>query len=336
MKKVLVTGGLGFIGSNFIRYMIGRHPDVEVVNLDCQAYAGNPDNLADLKRHPQYRFVKGDVRVAEEVASAMRGCESLFNFAAQTHVDRSILSADDFITTNVVGTHLLLSEARRIALKRFIQVSTDEVYGSIEKGAFRESDSLNPSSPYSATKASADLLVQAYHKTYGLPTIITRCTNNFGPFQYPEKFLPLFITNALEGKPLPLYGDGLNVREWIYVLDHCAALELVWEKGEEGEIYNIGSGQSLPNLEVARKVLKILGKPETLIQFVKDRPGHDRRYAVEIGKLKTLGWRAKVSFEEALGQTVEWYKTHATWWQKLRKKQKEFQEYYQLQYGKEQ
>ena len=333
MRRILVTGGLGFIGSNFIRYLIGRHADVEVVNLDCEAYSGNPDNLADLEDTPRYRFVKGDIRIAEEVASAMKGCDTVFNFAAQTHVDRSILSAEDFITTNVVGTQLLLEEARKIGLRLLIQVSTDEVYGSIEKGAFREGDPLKPSSPYAATKAAADLLVQAYHKTHGLAALITRCSNNFGPFQYPEKFLPLFMTNALQGKPLPLYGDGLNVREWIYVLDHCEALNLIWERGKEGEVYNIGSGESFSNLEMARKVLKILGKPETLIQFVKDRPGHDRRYAVDCGKLRGLGWQPRFSFQQALQETIEWYQTHSAWWQKLRKRKKEFQDYYHLQYG---
>jgi len=333
MRQVLITGGLGFIGSNFVRYFIKRHQDVQVVNLDCQAYSGNPENLADLEGDPRYRFVKGDIRDEREVASAMAGCDTVFNFAAQTHVDRSILSAGDFITTNVVGTHLLLEEARKVSLRRFVHISTDEVYGSIEQGAFQETDVLDPSSPYAASKAAADLLVQAYHKTHGLVTVITRCTNNFGPYQYPEKFLPLFITNALQDKQLPLYGDGLNVREWIHVLDHCEALDLIWEEGRSGEIYNIGSGQSLPNLEMARRVLKILGKSEDLIQFVKDRPGHDRRYAVAIGKLETLGWRPRHSLQEALEETVAWYKAHTAWWQKLRKKKKEFQDYYQIQYG---
>jgi dTDP-glucose 4,6-dehydratase len=333
MRRALVTGGLGFIGSNFVRYLLNRYADVHVVNLDCQAYAGNPENLADIEGNPRYRFVKGDIRVAKEAAQALAGCDTIFHFAAQTHVDRSILSAEDFITTNVVGTQLLLEEARKIGLRRFIQISTDEVYGSIEKGTFQETAPLTPSSPYAASKACADLLIQAYHKTYGLATMITRCTNNFGPFQYPEKLIPLFITNALEGKSLPLYGDGLNVREWIYVLDHCEGLDLIWEKGEEGEIYNIGSGQSFSNLEMARRILQLLGKTESLIQFIKDRPAHDRRYALDTGKLQDLGWRPRFSFPEALRQTVEWYKTHSTWWQKLRQKGKEFQEYYQLQYG---
>ena len=333
MKRVLVTGGLGFIGSNFIRHLLSRHTDLEVVNLDCQAYAGNPDNLTDLQSHPRYRFVKGDIRVSKDVASAMAGCEAVFNVAAQTHVDRSILNADDFMTTNVVGTSILLEEARKVGLRRFVQISTDEVYGSIEKGSFREADPLAPSSPYSASKASADLLVQAYAKTYGLGTVITRCTNNFGPYQYPEKLVPLFITNALQGIPLPLYGDGLNVREWIYILDHCVALDLVWEKGRDGEIYNIGGGQALSNLEMAKAILGILGKPESLIQFVKDRPGHDRRYAVDAGKLRSLGWTPHASFQQALQETVEWYKTHAAWWQKVRERKKEFQAYYDLQYG---
>ncbi len=334
MKRILVTGGLGFIGSNFIRYAIDRYPDLTIVNLDCESYAGKPDNLSDLKGSARYRFIKGDIRLAQDVASAMEGCETVFHFAAETHVDRSILSAEDFVTTNVVGTHLLLEQARKGGLKRFIHVSTDEVYGSIEKGAFQEKAPLNPSSPYSASKAAADLLVQAYTKTYGLKTILTRCSNNFGPFQYPEKFLPLLITNALEGQRLPLYGDGLNVREWIYVLDHCEALDLVWEKGKEGEVYNVGSGEFLSNLDMARRVLKLLGKSEDLIQFVKDRPGHDRRYALDSKKLQALGFRPKVSFEKALKETVEWYKTHSAWWQKLRKKQKEFQEYYEIQYRK--
>ncbi|MBI4436603.1 MAG: dTDP-glucose 4,6-dehydratase [Candidatus Omnitrophica bacterium] len=333
MKKVLVTGGLGFIGSNFVRFLLKKYPDLQVVNLDKETYCGNLENLEDVEGNPRYEFIRGDICDPEGLAKAMSGCSSVFNFAAQTHVDRSILNAEEFVTTNVFGTYVLLESAKRMRLEKFVQISTDEVYGSIEKGSFSEESTLYPSSPYAASKASADLLCMAYFKTYGIPILITRCTNNFGPFQYPEKLVPLFITNAIENRKLPLYGDGLNRREWVYVLDHCEAIDLLWEKGGNGEIYNIGSGHEISNKEMALTLLKELGKAESLIEYVKDRPAHDRRYSVTTKKLRSLGWEPHHSFKKALRETTLWYKDHAPWWQKLKKKRKEFQDYYDVQYG---
>jgi len=333
MKKVLVTGGLGFIGSNFVRFLLKKYPDLEVVNYDLETYCGNPENLKDIEKEPRYHFVRGNICDKATVEKTTKGCSFLFNFAAQTHVDRSILKADEFIHTNVTGTVTLLEAAKRVGLEKFIQISTDEVYGSTEKGSFSEESPLDPSSPYSASKASADLLVLAYFKTYGLPVVITRCTNNYGPYQYPEKLVPLFITHAIEGRTLPLYGDGLNVREWIYVSDHCEALDLVWKKGKEGEVYNIGSGEEIVNKEMSLAILKELGKPSTLIEYVKDRPGHDRRYSVNSKKIRFLGWTPHYSFKEALHETVLWYQGHEAWWKRLKERKKEFQEYYDVQYG---
>ena len=333
MKKILVTGGLGFIGSNFVRFLLLKYPDLHVVNLDKETYCGNPENLAEFKKEPRYEYIRGDICDVKAVEKAMNGCTAVFNFAAQTHVDRSILKADEFIRTNIEGTCALLETAKTLRLEKFIQISTDEVYGSTEKGSFSEESPLHPSSPYSASKASADLLALVYFKTYGVPVVITRCTNNFGPYQYPEKLVSLFITNAIEGLKLPLYGDGMNVREWIYVLDHCEALDVVWQKGKEGEIYNIGSGREATNREISQAILKELGKPSTLIEYVKDRPAHDRRYSVLAKKLEGLGWAPRRSFEEALRETVRWYQEHETWWRKLKQKKKEFQDYYNVQYG---
>lgn len=333
MKKVLVTGGLGFIGSNSVRFLLKKYPDLHLVNLDKETYCGNHENLEDIAKDPRYTFIRGDICDSTIVEKAMQGCSALFNFAAQTHVDRSILNAEEFIQTNVLGTSVLLEAARKAGIEKFIQISTDEVYGSIEKGSFSEESSLHPSSPYSASKASADLLVLAYFKTYGLPVVITRCTNNFGPYQYPEKLVSLFITNALENRKLPLYGDGLNVREWIYVLDHCEALDLVWSKGKVGEVYNIGSRQEISNKEMSLAILKEVGKSPSLIEPVKDRPGHDRRYSVDSKKIRALGWTPRHSFEEALRETVRWYREHETWWKSLKQKKKEFQDYYDVQYG---
>ena len=333
MKRVLVTGGLGFIGSNFVRFLLKKYPDLQVVNYDLETYCGNPENLKDIEKEPRYHFVRGNICDGEAVEKAMKGCSAVFNFAAHTHVDRSILKADEFIHTNVYGATTLLETAKRIGLEKFIQVSTDEVYGSTEKGSFSEESPLDPSSPYSASKASADLLALAYFKTYGLPVVITRCTNNYGPYQYPEKLVSLFITHAIEGRKLPLYGDGLNVREWIYVLDHCEALECVWKKGKEGDVYNIGSGEEIANKEMSLAILKELGKPSTLIEYVKDRPGHDRRYSVNSKKVRSLGWAPRRSFKEALHETVLWYQGHEPWWKRLKEKKKEFQEYYDIQYG---
>lgn len=329
-----MTGGLGFIGSNFIRFLLEKHSDLSVINLDKVTYCGNPENLRDVERNPRYEFIRGDICDRQMVEKVMEGCETVFHFAAQSHVDRSILDAAAFVETNIVGTHILLEAAKKKGLKKVIQISTDEVYGSIEEGSFSEESPLSPSSPYSASKASADLLCLAYFRTYGLPVIITRCTNNFGPYQYPEKLVSLFVTNAIENRKLPLYGRGLNVREWVYVLDHCEALDRVWQKGKEGEVYNIGSGERISNKEMSETILKLLGKPSALIETVKDRPGHDLRYAVDSQKVRSLGWSPRRTLSEALRETVEWYETHRAWWQGLKLEKKEFQSYYKAQYGR--
>jgi dTDP-glucose 4,6-dehydratase len=329
--KLLVTGGAGFIGSNFIRYLLNKYPDYQITNLDKLTYAGNLDNLKDLKKNRRHTFVKGDIcdpKVVNRLASQV---EVIINFAAESHVDRSILEAGQFIHTDVYGTYVLLEAARKYHHRRYIQISTDEVYGSTLGAAFSETSPLNPSSPYAASKAAADLMVLAYWTTHRLPVLITRSSNNFGPYQHPEKFIPLFITNALEEKSLPLYGDGKNVRDWIYVLDNCEAIDLVLHQGKEGEVYNIGIGNEYPNIQIAEQILKTLGKPLSLIQYVKDRPGHDRRYALNCQKLKSLGFLARTAFNTALGDTIHWYKKNATWWKKI--KRGEFRKYYQKAYG---
>jgi dTDP-glucose 4,6-dehydratase len=329
--RVLVTGGAGFIGSHFVRHLLTTHPEYEVVNLDKLTYAGNPANLADVAADSRYRFVHGDICDATLVREVMAGCDAVVNFAAESHVDRSIQDAGDFLRTDVVGTWVLLEAARLHRVSRYLQVSTDEVYGSIGRGAFRETDPLRPSSPYAASKAGGDHMVLAYWTTHRLPVLLTRASNNFGPNQYPEKVIPLFITNALDDQPLPLYGDGRQVRDWLYVRDHCAALDLVLHKGAEGEVYNIGAGAELENIALTRRILDLLGKPERLIQAVTDRPGHDRRYAVDTTRLRALGWQPVYSFEDALGATVAWYRAHEAWWRPL--KSGEFRAYYDRQYG---
>jgi dTDP-glucose 4,6-dehydratase len=313
-----------------VRYFLQQHPGDSIVNLDKLTYAGNPANLADVASDPRYRFIRGDIADPKAVEEAIAGCDAVINFAAETHVDRSIMDPGAFIQTDVYGTFVLLEAVRSRRVGRYVQVSTDEVYGSIEHGTFREIDPLQPSSPYSASKAGGDMMVRAYWVTHRLPVIVTRASNNYGPYQYPEKIIPLFITNALEDKPLPLYGDGRNVRDWLYVLDHCSGLDLVLRKGQEGEIYNIGSGVELDNLTLTHKILEHCGKPASLIQPVKDRPGHDRRYALDPSKLHALGWKPDWSFEQALGETVEWYRTHEGWWRPL--KDGSFREYYRKQY----
>lgn len=330
--KLLVTGGAGFIGSNFIRYMIQQHPDYQIVNLDKLTYAGNPDNLRDIESHPNYRFVQGDICDPVAVEPLAKAADLILNFAAETHVDRSILEPGGFIQTDVFGTYVLLEAAKRNNHERYIQISTDEVYGSIERGAFTEASPLHPNSPYAASKAAGDLLVQSYVRTYGFPAIITRSSNNFGPNQYPEKVVPLFITNALEDKPLPLYGDGLNIRDWIYVIDNCAAIDLVLHRGQPGEVYNIGGGSERTNIELTQFILNELGKPAGLIQYVKDRAGHDRRYALDCGKIAALGFKARHAFEDDLRETIRWYRENAAWWQKI--KSGEFQKYYNRMYAK--
>jgi dTDP-glucose 4,6-dehydratase len=327
--KILVTGGAGFIGSNFIRYLLAQHDD-HVINLDKLTYAGNLENLAELEKNRRYRFVKGDICDPDLVDEVAEGVDGVINFAAETHVDRSIISAADFVRTDVVGTHVLLEAVRRRGVPRYLQISTDEVYGSIESGGFDEAASLSPNSPYAASKAGGDLLVRAYFVTHRLPVLISRSSNNYGPYQYPEKLIPLFITNALEDKPLPLYGDGLNVRDWIYVEDNCRAIDLAFRKGSEGEVYNIGGGEERTNRSVAEAILHALGKPVELIRPVADRPGHDRRYALKTEKIRALGFAPRVPLDQGLPKTVEWYREHRTWWERIRSG--EFQKYYQSVY----
>jgi len=328
--KILVTGGAGFIGSNFVRHVLTAHPDDGVVNFDKLTYAGNLENLRDVEKDPRYRFVRGDIGDRAQVLEAMEGVDAVVHFAAETHVDRSNAGAAEFLSTNVTGTFTLLEAARELKVARFVAIGTDEVYGSIAKGAARELDPLNPSNPYSASKAAADLLARAYWTTHRLPVIVTRSSNNFGPYQYPEKVIPLFITNAIEDKPLPLYGDGRNVRDWLYVLDNCAAIDLVLRKGKEGEIYNIGGSHEVENIVLTRQVLHLVGKPETLITPVADRPGHDRRYALDSGKAHGLGWKPAHTFAKALEATVTWYKDHEAWWKPI--KSGAFRAYYEKQY----
>jgi len=318
MKRILITGGCGFIGSNFIRYMIEKYPTCKIVNLDKLTYAGNRENLKGIEKNKNYKFVKGDICDDKKVSKLSKDCDAVLNFAAETHVDRSIEDPSAFIKTNVYGTYALLEAVRKNKIKRFVQISTDETYGSILKGEFKETDPLKPNSPYASSKASADLLCRAYFVTYKTPIVITRSSNNFGPYQYPEKIIPLFITNALEDKQLPVYADGLNVRDWLYVEDNCTGIDMVLRKGRLGEIYNIGGGAELPNIELTRRILSIMGKSESLIKFVKDRPGHDKRYALDCGKLRDLGWKPSGNFERALRKTVTWYTENKTWWRKLK------------------
>ncbi|HUG43373.1 MAG TPA: dTDP-glucose 4,6-dehydratase [Acidobacteriota bacterium] len=318
--KLLITGGAGFIGSNFISHIL-KTTKFSVVNFDVLTYAGNPENLAEFDSTPRYSFVRGDIsdsKAVEGVLSA--GFDALLNFAAETHVDRSILNAADFIRTNVVGTQTLLDAARRHGIPRYVQISTDEVYGSLgASGRFTETSHLAPNSPYSASKAGADLLVRAACRTYDLPAIVTRCSNNYGPFQFPEKFVPLMILNALEGKKLPVYGDGLYVRDWIHVQDHCRALERVLLEGQPGEVYNIGGSDERRNLDVVRRILQLTERSDELIQHVQDRPGHDRRYAVDSSKIeRSLGWKPRIPFEEGLKETIQWYRENETWVQRVR------------------
>lgn len=322
--KLLITGGCGFIGSNFIRYILKKYPHYKIINLDSLTYAGNLESLEDVSKNPNYTFIKGDISDYNLVMELIDSCEGILNFAAETHVDRSITDPSIFVRTNVLGTQILLEASRRKNIPRFLQVSTDEVYGSIEKGAFTEESLLLPNSPYAASKAGADHLVRAYHKTYRLPVIITRSSNNFGPYQYPEKIIPLFIMKAFSDEKLPLYGDGLNVRDWIYVEDNCTAIDLVFHKGREGEIYNIGGGNEMGNIEIARMILKELKRPESLISYVKDRPGHDRRYALNPNKIKEeLGWEPANDFEDDIKKTIYWYKDNINWCKKVLNKYSE-------------
>jgi len=317
MKRLLITGGAGFIGSNFIRHILNRYSDYSVTNLDKLTYCGNLENLKDIEKDKRYRFVKGDIADPGIVKDLVKKSDMIVNFAAETHVDRSITDPYSFVRTNVVGTHTLLEAARVSGVKLFVHISTDETYGSIEKGSFKESDPLEPNSPYSAAKAGGDLLARSYFVTFKLPVIITRSSNNFGPYQYPEKVMPLFITNALEDKSLPLYADGMNVRDWLFVVDNCEAIDTVMHKGAAGEIYNIGAGCEITNLELTHSILEILGRDKSLIKFVKDRPGHDKRYSLDIAKIRALGWKPRHDFKKALELTIDWYKNNESWWRRL-------------------
>ncbi len=331
--KVLVTGGCGFIGSNFIRHLLeNRGGGVSVVNLDKMTYAANPANLAGVEGRPDYRFVLGDITDRQAVASAMEGCTHVVNFAAETHVDRSLLGDASFIETDVKGVFVLLEEARRRRLVRFIQISTDEVYGTIARGSFTEDSPLNPRNPYAASKAGGDRLAYSYWASYGVPVVVTRASNNYGPYQYPEKLIPLFVTNAIDGEPLPLYGDGKNVRDWLYVRDHAAAIEYLLETGEPGETYNIAGGNEVENIAIARQLLSLLGKPESLIRYVDDRPGHDRRYSLDAALLARLGFRPQTPLDRGLAETVAWYRGREDWWRPIKEKDPGYRDFYRSQY----
>jgi dTDP-glucose 4,6-dehydratase len=334
MKRILVTGGCGFIGSNFVRLELESYPDVEIRNLDLLTYAGNPENLADLAANPRYRFIHGDVGdrplvekvLAEEV-------DAVVHFAAESHVDRSIQDSGPFLRTNVIGTQVLLDAAKAAGVGRYVQISTDEVYGSLgPTGLFSETTPLAPNSPYSASKAAADMLVRSYVHTFGFPALITRCSNNYGPYQFPEKLIPLFISNAMADKPLPVYGDGMQVRDWIHVADHCRAIDQALRHGRVGEVYNIGGNCEKPNLEITRTILRLVDKPESLIKYVADRPGHDRRYAIDSTKIeRELGWRPQIGFEQGIADTIRWYQQNLAWVTRVRSGA--YREYYQRQYG---
>lgn len=333
MKNILVTGGAGFIGSNFVHYLLAKYPEYNIIVFDKLTYAGNLNNLLDAHDNPRYKFVRGDIadRDAVERVVDINAVDTVVNFAAESHVDRSILRPDAFIHTDVVGTYILLDVARQQEVERFHQVSTDEVYGSIPKGFFKEGDPLEPNSPYAASKAGGEMMVRAYYETYGLNTVVTRGSNTFGPYQYPEKVAPLFITNAIDDEPLPLYGDGKQVRDWLYVEDHCAGIDRVLHAGAPGEVYNLGGGNERENIAVTKLILNLLDKPESLIQSVTDRPGHDRRYALDCSKLHALGWEPTYDFESAMAKTVAWYRANEWWWRSI--KDDDFQAYYEQQYG---
>jgi dTDP-glucose 4,6-dehydratase len=331
MMRVLITGGAGFMGSHYVHHALARHPDWRVTVLDKLTYAGNPANLADLEGHPRHRLVRGDVAAGQDVERAMEGgVDVIFNFAAETHVDRSIGDPEAFIRTNILGAHRLLEAARGRRIRAFVQISSDEVYGSVPRGRRRESDALMPSNPYSASKVAADRLAYSYFATYALPVLVGRASNNFGPRQHPEKIIPLFITNALQDEPLPLYGDGRHVRDWIHVSDLCEALDVVLERGAPGEAYNIGGGNERRNIEITESILDRLGKPRSLVRHVQDRPGHDRRYALDCSKIRALGWSPRTPFERGLEETIAWYAENRSWWQPI--KSGAYLEYYRKQY----
>ena len=334
MIEVLVTGGAGFIGSNFVRYALDAHPDWRVTTLDKLTYAGRLENLHTVQDHPRHRFVRGDICDAEIATPLVRASEIVVHFAAETHVDRSIMAAGEFIKTDVYGTFVLLEAARQApALRRFVQISTDEVYGSVSAGASLESDELRPRNPYSASKAGAERLAYSYWATYQVPVLITRASNNYGPYQFPEKVIPLFVTNAIDDIPVPLYGDGGNVRDWLHVTDHCRALDLLIDQGDPGDVYNIGGGNEVANLDLTRRILELVGRPTSLIERVPDRLGHDRRYSLDTGKLRALGWRPHVGFDQGLRATVQWYRDNEWWWRPVKEADPAFKAYYRTQYG---
>jgi dTDP-glucose 4,6-dehydratase len=333
--NLLVTGGAGFIGSNFIRHILDKYPEYRVINLDKLTYAGNLENLTGADKDPRYAFEKGDIcdKARVQLCVTRYEIDAIINLAAESHVDRSVLGAAEFVQTNIVGTNVLLEVAKELKIKRFLQVSTDEVYGSLGlTGLFTEETPLHPNSPYSASKASADMLALAYQHTFGLPVVLTRCSNNYGPYQFPEKLIPLMIANALNDKSLPVYGDGMNIRDWLHVKDHCSAIDEVFHRGRIGEVYNIGGNNEKPNIEIVRLILQNLGKPESLITYVKDRPGHDRRYAIDSSKIqRELGWQPSYIFEQGIAETIKWYMNNQTWWKRIISG--EYKEYYKLLYG---
>ncbi len=335
MKKILVTGGAGFIGSNFINFILTNRDDLFIVNLDKLTYAGNLENLKEVENHKNYSFVKGDITNNELVDYLYKkySFNYVINFAAESHVDRSILGSEVFFRSNVIGTNVLLEASRRYGIEKFVQISTDEVYGSLgSTGLFTETTQLSPNSPYSSSKTAADMMALSFFHTFGLPVVITRCSNNYGPYQFPEKLIPLMIINSLNGKKLPVYGDGLNVRDWVYVIDHNRAVEIVLEKGRAGEVYNIGASREMKNIDIVKLILSKLTKPENMIEFVKDRPGHDRRYAIDSSKIQNeLGWKPEFDFEIAINQTIEWYLKNKDWWQRIITG--DYQKYYKTLYG---
>jgi dTDP-glucose 4,6-dehydratase len=334
MVDVLVTGGAGFIGSNFVRYALARHEDWRVTTLDKLTYAGRLENLHDVRDHPRHTFVRGDVADAAAAGPLVKGADIVVHFAAETHVDRSIMHAGEFITTDVFGTFVLLEAARESSkLRRFVQISTDEVYGSVAEGSSRESDELKPRNPYSASKAGADRLAYSYFATYEVPVIITRASNNYGPYQFPEKVIPLFVTNAVDGIPVPLYGDGLQVRDWLHVEDHCRAIDLLIDEGRSGEVYNIGGGNHVANVDLTRRILQLTGKGDELIRHVPDRQGHDRRYSLDTSKLRSLGWTPQVDFDKGLARTIDWYLKNEWGWRPIKDADPAFRSYYDAQYG---
>ena len=331
MKQILITGGAGFIGSNYVRYVLNKYPDCHVTVLDALTYAGNMDNLADLSG-PRMDFVHGDIRDREIVDGLIHNSDAVVNFAAESFVDRSILEPDAFITTDILGTYVLLEAARKHGIERFLHVSTDEVYGDVQEGSSLETAAILPNSPYSASKAGGDLLAHSYFMTYGIPVVITRGSNTYGPYQHPEKLIPLFVTNAIDDQPLPLYGDGMQVRDWLHVIDHCEGIDLVLHKAPPGEVYNVGGGNERANVQITDLILKYLDKPASLIKHIADRPGHDRRYSIDTTKLRNLGWQPKYEFESGLRETVKWYRDNPTWWRKI-KEEKEYRRFSKEWYG---